>query len=179
MGIEQQQIDLKNVKNMCPRSVFFAKELIRLGIFVEDLKKKELERIGKAKEQTPLRYETYSAAISTQALILAARSQLSAFQGISNILSLTPPRTNKRLVVSRSQSPNKRLTTDRETRSNVVRKMSADRTPLAEISSSQQLWKRQNGKVQVFKGGKLSVDKDGPPPNEPKSFQAVILLSSS
>ena len=53
--------------------------------------------------------------------------------------------------------------------------MLADRTPLAEISSSQQVRKRQNGKFQVFDGGKPSVDKDGPPQNEPESSQSVIL----
>ncbi len=57
--------------------------------------------------------------------------------------------------------------------------MLADRTPLAEISSSQQVRKRQNGKFQVFDGGKPSVDKDSPPQNEPESSQAVILLLSS
>ena len=92
---------------------------------------------------------------------------------------LPSPRTNKRPVALRSQSPTQRSTIDRETQSNVARKISADRTPLAEISSSQQAQKRQNGKVQVFEGRKPSVDKDGPSPNEPESSQAEILLSSS
>ena len=144
-----------------------------------EFKKKELERIGKAKEQTQSRYETHSAVISTQAPVLAARSRLSAFQGISNILSLPPPRTNKRPIASESQSLTKLSTTDRETRSNIAGKTSADRTALAEISSSQQARREQNWKVQVFEGKKPSVDKDGPPKNKPKSSQGVILLSLS
>ena len=134
-----------------------------------EFKKKELERIRKAKEGTPARYEIRPTTAPVQAPLPLARSRLSAFQGIPNIPSLSAPRTNKRPVASRSQSPTKRPTTTRETRSNTADKNSADQIPLSTISSSRQARKRQNGKVQVFEGGNLNLD--------PESSQAVVLSS--
>lgn len=88
-----------------------------------------------------------------QVPILLPRDRLSVFQGVANTPTLLPPRTNKRAPASRSQSPTKRPTTDCETRFNVAKKSSANQTPLAEISSTQQARKRHNGKVQVFESG--------------------------
>ncbi len=128
-----------------------------------EFKKKEIERIEKAKQQTPSHYETRTTNIPNPASPVVTRSRLSAFKGIPNI-PLLPPRTNKRRVASRSQSPTKCVPTDRETRSNTAGKSPEDRTPLSKISSGQQARKRQNGKVQVFEGGE-------------DSSQAVVLSS--
>ena len=57
--------------------------------------------------------------------------------------------------------------------------MSVDRILQAEILSNQQARKRQNGKVQVFEGGKPSTDRGGLLQRELESSQTVILLSSS
>ncbi len=135
-----------------------------------EFKRKELERIKKEKEGTPSRFNIRTATSGpAQAQPFLPRSRLSAFQGISNIPPLAAPRTNKRPVASRSQSPTKRSTSTRETRSNTADKNTDNRILLGNISSSQQARKRQNGKVQVYEGGDLNLD--------PESSQAVVLSS--
>lgn len=122
------------------------------------MKKKELERIGRAKEATQARHETQPITASPQALIPSAQSWLSEFQVVPNIPSLPAPRINKRPIESRSQSPTKRPNTTRETRPDPARNVSVDLIHLVEISTSQRARKRQNENVQVFERGELRLD---------------------